>query len=171
MIIFRPLSRRPLPSLILARNSRLSASLSWSSSFAKNKPTSILASNTAAVRASSTRPSSSLETGSVASYPSSMAAPTTSIDQLVRLTSDLSLGQIRDKFPNCYPETNPIHVYRLHVTSILEKITGVDPAIIYPAVQWTSGLDKGDLVMAVPALRVKGKKPDELAKEWAEKVC
>lgn len=98
-------------------------------------------------------------------------APTAGIDQLVKLTSDLSLEQIRDKFPNCYPETNPVDVYRLHLTTLLEKITGVDPKIIYPAIQWTQGLDKGDVVVAVPALRVKGKKPDELAKEWAEKVC
>lgn len=97
-------------------------------------------------------------------------APTAGIDQLVKLTSNLSLDQIRDKFPTCYPETNPIDVYRLHLTTLLEKITGVDPKIIYPAIAWTQGLNQGDLMMAVPALRVKGKKPDELAKEWAEKV-
>lgn len=100
-----------------------------------------------------------------------MAASTSAgIDQLVKLASSLSLSEIRDKFPNCYPETNPIDVYRLHITDVLEKITGVDPKIIYNAVQWTASLDKGDAMVAVPALRVKGKKPDELAKEWAEKV-
>ncbi|KAF3769683.1 hypothetical protein M406DRAFT_33266 [Cryphonectria parasitica EP155] len=98
-----------------------------------------------------------------------MAVPPTGIEQLVKLTSDLSLDQIRDKFPACYPETNPIDVYRLHLTNLLEKITGVDPKIIFPAIQWTQGLDKGDVMLAAPALRVKGKKPDELAKEWAEK--
>lgn len=96
--------------------------------------------------------------------------PTPGIDQLVKLTSALSLSQIHDKFPTCYPETNPIDVYRLHLTTLLEKITGVDPSIIYPALQWTQGLDKGDLVMPVPALRVKGKKPNELAEEWQAKV-
>lgn len=97
-------------------------------------------------------------------------APATGIEELVKLASDLSLDQIRDKFPACFPQTNPVDVYRLHVTSVLEKITGVDPKIIYPAVQWSTGLDKGDVVVATPALRVKGKKPDELAKEWSEKV-
>lgn len=95
---------------------------------------------------------------------------TAGIDQLVKLASNLSLDEIREKFPACYPEINPIDVYRLHLTNILEKITGVDPKIIYNAIQWTQGLDRGDVMIAVPALRVKGKKPDELAKEWSEKV-
>lgn len=94
----------------------------------------------------------------------------TGINELVKLTSDLSLDNIRDKFPTCYPETNPVDVYRVHLTNVLEKVTGVDPKIIYNAIQWTQGLDKGDLIVAAPALRVKGKKPDELVKEWEEKV-
>lgn len=93
----------------------------------------------------------------------------TGIDELVKLTSTLSLDTIRDKFPNCYPETNPVDVYRAHLTNVLEKVTGVDQKIIYPAIQWTQGLDKGDLIVAAPALRVRGKKPDELVKEWEEK--
>lgn len=92
------------------------------------------------------------------------------IDELVKLTSDLQLDNIRDKFPACYPEVNPIDVYRAHLTNILEEITGVDRTIIYNAIQWTQGLDKGDLIVAAPALRVKGKKPDELAKECLDKV-
>ena len=36
--------------------------------------------------------------------------------------------------------------------------------------QWTQTQDKGDLMLPVPALRVKGRKADELAREWAEKV-
>lgn len=94
----------------------------------------------------------------------------TGINELVKLTSNLSLDNIRDKFPTCYPETNPIDVYRVHLTNVLEKVTGVDPKIIYNAIQWTQGLDKGDLIVAAPALRVRGKKPDELVKEWEEKV-
>lgn len=98
-----------------------------------------------------------------------MAAPA-GIDHLVKLTSDLNLDNVRDTFPTAFPERNPVDVYRIHLTQVLHKITGVDHQIIYPAIQWTQGLDKGDVMLAVPALRVKGKKPDELAKEWAEKV-
>jgi hypothetical protein len=83
----------------------------------------------------------------------------------------LSLTKPLPKYPNCYPELNPVDIYRAHITSILAEVTGVDPAVIYPALQWTQTLEKGDLVLPVPALRVKGKKPLELATEWVEKVC
>ncbi|KAJ1334970.1 arginyl-tRNA synthetase [Microdochium nivale] len=70
-----------------------------------------------------------------------------------------------EHYPNCYPHLNPFDVYRSHITSILQPITGVDATIIYNALQWTATLDKGDLVLAIPALRVKGKKPDQFAQE------
>jgi arginyl-tRNA synthetase len=73
-------------------------------------------------------------------------------------------------FPNCYPELNAVDLYRAHLTELLHGVTGVDSAIIYPALQWTQTLEKGDLVLPIPALRVKGKKPNELAEEWVEKV-
>ncbi|KAI2642950.1 arginyl-tRNA synthetase [Xylaria nigripes] len=77
------------------------------------------------------------------------------------------LGSL-DRFPNCYPEVNPQDLYRAHITSILHDITGVDDTIIYNALQWTLSLDKGDIVLAIPALRVKGK-PAELGQQWLEK--
>lgn len=73
-------------------------------------------------------------------------------------------------YPNCHPDVNTVDVYRAHLTSLLTKVTGVDATIIYPALAWTQTLEKGDLVLPVPALRVKSKKPAELAAEWAEKV-
>jgi arginyl-tRNA synthetase len=82
----------------------------------------------------------------------------------------LSLTTPVSAYPNCFPEVNPVDIYRAHLTEILHKITGVDEAIIYPALQWTQTLEKGDLVLPIPALRVKGKKPNELAMEWVEKV-
>jgi arginyl-tRNA synthetase len=83
----------------------------------------------------------------------------------------LDLAAPLPKYPNCYPEVNPVDIYRAHLTSLLTEVTGVDAAIIYPALQWTQTLEKGDLVLPIPALRVKGKKPDQLAAEWIEKVC
>ncbi|ODA81664.1 hypothetical protein RJ55_00166 [Drechmeria coniospora] len=73
-----------------------------------------------------------------------------------------------DRYPSCFPDINPVDIYRSHITSILHDITGVDHSIIYPALQWTATLDKGDLMLAIPALRVKGK-PDALGKEWLDK--
>ncbi|CCU81203.1 Putative arginyl-tRNA synthetase [Blumeria hordei DH14] len=82
-----------------------------------------------------------------------------------------SMGLLKSlpKFPNCYPELNAVDVYRAHITSILTELTGVEASIIYPALQWTQTLDKGDLVLPIPALRIKGKKPNELASEWVDK--
>jgi arginyl-tRNA synthetase len=90
-------------------------------------------------------------------------------NQLTQLMKNLSLGEL-DAYPNCYPTLNPMDILRSHVTSLLHKASGIEPNIIYPAIQWTQGLEKGDLIIAAPALRVKGKKPDELAKELVSKV-
>lgn len=92
------------------------------------------------------------------------------IEHLSTYVKDLSLADISTKYPNCHPDVNPLDFYRAHLANVLHGITGVDHKIIYPNLQWTSGLDKGDFSLAAPSLRVKGKKPDELAKEWVDKV-
>ncbi len=57
---------------------------------------------------------------------------------------------------------------RAQLTSILYDITGVDHKIIYQSLQWTQSLAHGDMVLPIPALRVKGK-PQELGEQWLEK--
>ncbi|PNY28486.1 Arginine-tRNA ligase, cytoplasmic [Tolypocladium capitatum] len=99
------------------------------------------------------------------SFFANMAANDASFDSLARQFQHLPLI---DRYPNCFPDINPTDVYRSHITGILHDITGVDPKIIYPALQWTATLDKGDLMLAIPALRVKGK-PDDLGKQWLDK--
>ena len=47
-------------------------------------------------------------------------------------------------------------------------ITGADPQVVYRSLQWTQSLDKGDIVLPVPALRVSGKKPPEIARAIEE---
>lgn len=97
-----------------------------------------------------------------------MAATTAATDPVSQLSAQLEkLGPL-DRYPNCYPEVNPQDIYRAHITSIFHDITGVDSTIIYNALQWTLSLDKGDLVLAIPALRVKGK-PNEIGQQWLDK--
>ncbi|KFA64673.1 hypothetical protein S40285_06162 [Stachybotrys chlorohalonatus IBT 40285] len=91
------------------------------------------------------------------------------LNQLVSQVEGLTLESISEKYPNAHPEINPYDLYRAHLADILASISGVDRAIVWPAIQWTQGLDKGDFVLAVPALRIKGTKPDVLASEWAAK--
>jgi hypothetical protein len=74
------------------------------------------------------------------------------------------------KFPDSYPELNPVDIFRCFVSENLAKISGVHAVTIYPALQWTQNLDKGDLNLAIPRLRLKGKPPNDLAKQWAEAV-
>lgn len=71
--------------------------------------------------------------------------------------------------PNWYPENNPVDIYRGYISNTLGPIVGLEPSFVYPRLSWTQTLDKGDLTLAVPALQVKGKKPQDLAKEIGEK--
>lgn len=91
------------------------------------------------------------------------------MEQLAQKVDGMSLDAIADKYPNCHPELNPFDFYRAHLGNVLADITAVDPKIIYGALQWTQTLDKGDLILAAPALRIKGQKPDELVKQWGDK--
>lgn len=91
------------------------------------------------------------------------------IDELATMVAGLTVDSVAEKYPNTFPAINPFDLYRGHLANVLGDVTGVDTKIIYPNLSWTLSLDKGDLVLAAPSLRIKGKKPDELAKEWAEK--
>jgi arginyl-tRNA synthetase len=102
--------------------------------------------------------------------PHVMAATAAASETLSEKLKALNVSYPLPTYPNCHPEINPVDIYRAHLTTILTEITGVDAKIVYPALQWTQTLEMGDLVLPVPALRIKGKKPDELAKVWAEKV-
>ena len=64
---------------------------------------------------------------------------------------------------------NPVDVYRHHISEKLEPIAGKPSSEIYDRLAWTQTFDKGDLSLPVPALRIQGKKPAEIAKEFAEK--
>ncbi|KAK9467442.1 hypothetical protein V1512DRAFT_247038 [Lipomyces arxii] len=71
--------------------------------------------------------------------------------------------------PNLNIEGNPFDLFRAHISKLLSDVTGVDSETIVPCLEWTMTADRGDLVVAVPRLRIKGRKPDELAEEWASK--
>ncbi|KAI5306903.1 hypothetical protein KEM56_006515 [Ascosphaera pollenicola] len=72
------------------------------------------------------------------------------------------------EYPNCYPTINPVDGYRIHVAECIAKALSLDPKNVYPRVQWTNTLDKGDLVLAVPSLQIKGKKPQEITQQLVD---
>lgn len=73
------------------------------------------------------------------------------------------------RYEGSYPEYNTVDLLRNYITEELSKISGVDPKLIFPALEWTNTLDRGDLLIPIPRLRIKGAKPQDLAIEWAEK--
>lgn len=68
-----------------------------------------------------------------------------------------------------HPDVNVVDLLRNYITEELSKISGVEPSLIFPALEWTNTLDRGDLLIPVPRLRIKNSNPKELAAEWAEK--
>lgn len=97
-------------------------------------------------------------------------AESAAIAKLCGEVEGLSLDAVAQTYPNAHPHTNPLDVWRVHISNVLSKISGVEASIIYPIISWTASLDKGDFSLPVPALRIKGQKPDALAKEWIEKA-
>lgn len=65
--------------------------------------------------------------------------------------------------------SNPVDRYRSQIAEALAPITGKPSSDIIERLAWTQTLDKGDLGLAVPSLRMPGKKPAEQAIEWSEK--
>jgi arginyl-tRNA synthetase len=63
---------------------------------------------------------------------------------------------------------NPFDFYRQYIAERLAPIVNRKEAEVVPMLLWTTTLDKGDLMLPVAALRVKGKPPQDLAKEIGE---
>jgi len=51
--------------------------------------------------------------------------------------------------------SNPLDVVRTEVARELARLTGLDPAFLFTALDRSSSADKGDLILAVPRLRIK----------------
>ncbi|XDG06420.1 hypothetical protein ABKA04_006035 [Annulohypoxylon sp. FPYF3050] len=96
-------------------------------------------------------------------------ASSSGINHLLSKLDNLTLDSISAKYPATYPEVNPFDLYRVHIAEVLAPITGVAAENIRPVISWTNALDKGDFILPVPALRIKGAKPDALGAEWAAK--
>ena len=69
---------------------------------------------------------------------------------------------------SAFSRSNPVDIYRQHISDKLASITGKSPSEIRERLAWTQTFEKGDLALPVPALRIQGKKPGEQAIEFAE---
>lgn len=63
---------------------------------------------------------------------------------------------------------NPVDFYRQYIAERLAPVVNRPEQDLIPLLQWTTSLDKGDLMLPVAALRVKGKSPPDQAKEIVE---
>jgi arginyl-tRNA synthetase len=97
-------------------------------------------------------------------------ASTASIDHITSQLQNVGISDLpKIEGVPLYFQSNQVDIYRAVIIEHVHKLTGVEYPIINNAVQWTQDLKNGDLMLPVPALRIKGKKPDELAKEIVEK--
>lgn len=97
-----------------------------------------------------------------------MAAPKVDAE-LADLLADLRGEKPLSAYSGAFPSINPVDIFRCVITEELAKIAELEASFIYPALEWTNTLDKGDLLLAVPRLRVKGS-PAEKAASWAAAV-
>lgn len=91
------------------------------------------------------------------------------VKSLTNLLSSLGIEEPLKVYPGSNPVQNPFDIFRSYITYELASVSGVSEDLIYPALEWTNTSDRGDLVIPIPRLRVKGAKPDVLAAEWASK--
>ncbi|RCK60770.1 Arginine--tRNA ligase, cytoplasmic [Candida viswanathii] len=90
-----------------------------------------------------------------------------SVTTITESLKELGLSQ-PDAIDGTYPEYNVVDVFRNYIADELHRITSVDKSIIIQALDTPKLLDQGDIIVPIPKLRLKGIKPNEKSKEWAE---
>ncbi|KAH6851013.1 hypothetical protein B0I37DRAFT_307959 [Chaetomium sp. MPI-CAGE-AT-0009] len=100
---------------------------------------------------------------------SSPSSKTLSLPSLQAYLGELGVAIPLPTFPSADLIHNPNDVYRSYIAAELGKLLDCDPVLLYESLQRTSIPSKGDLVLVVPRLRIKGAKPNELAVELSSK--
>ncbi|KAI5456879.1 arginyl-tRNA synthetase [Mariannaea sp. PMI_226] len=86
-----------------------------------------------------------------------MAASSASVDPSQRALSSL--------YPAAFPHLNPLDKFRVAIADEISAITGVDGNLVFNSLDRFSSLSKGDLVLALPRLRLKNHPLPELARK------
>jgi hypothetical protein len=87
-------------------------------------------------------------------------------------TSNLAALGVTDlpSIPSAHPDQNPLDIFRSHIAHRLAPLAGVDPETIFCGLDRSNKPETGDLVLAIPRLRIKGSKPQELSEKWLSQV-
>ncbi|GMM29114.1 arginine--tRNA ligase [Martiniozyma asiatica (nom. inval.)] len=83
-----------------------------------------------------------------------------------------SLAKLKLEAPpavtSSFPEYNTVDLCKNYIAANLSQLAGVDTSIVFPALDWASTLDNGDLIVPLPRLRLKGDL-DSMAADIAQK--
>lgn len=93
-----------------------------------------------------------------------------SVNTITKSLASLGLKQTETSVQGSYPDFNVVDVMRNYISSELHSLTGIAQDVIFPALDTPSTLDKGDLLVPLPRLRLpKGTDFKAKATEIAEK--
>ncbi|KAL8698469.1 MAG: hypothetical protein Q9224_001838, partial [Gallowayella concinna] len=70
--------------------------------------------------------------------------------------------------PTAIEASNPVDIYRSHISELLAPVAKKPAKDIYDKLSWILPFDKGDLGLSVPSLRVPPKEACAKASEWGE---
>lgn len=94
--------------------------------------------------------------------------------QMESLTSTLAALGVNElpSIPPGHPSAteHPLNIFRSHIAERLAPIAGVEAKTIFEGLDRSTKPEQGDFVLAVPRLRIKGSKPQELSKKWQSEV-
>jgi hypothetical protein len=87
-------------------------------------------------------------------------------------TSNLAALGISDlpSIPSAHPDQNPLDIFRSHIAERLAPLAGVSQETVFNSLDRSNKPETGDLVLAIPRLRLKGAKPTELGEKWQSQV-
>jgi len=88
------------------------------------------------------------------------------------ITASLASLGVTDlaSIPSAHPDQNPLDIFRAHIAERLAPLAGVDIEAIFSGLDRSTKPETGDFVLAIPRLRIKGAKPQELGEKWGTEV-
>lgn len=88
------------------------------------------------------------------------------------ITASLASLGVTDlaSIPPAHPDQNPLDIFRAHIAERLAPLAGVDIEAIFSGLDRSTKPETGDFVLAIPRLRIKGAKPQELGAKWGAQV-
>ena len=95
------------------------------------------------------------------------------MEPLTARLSTLGINQL-PQISSAHPDHNPLDLFRSHIAERLAQIAPPDahitPEIVFAGLDRSTKPETGDFVLAIPRLRIKGAKPQEIGEEWQKKV-